>query len=123
MATSYASHGEAAKALGVSRTYVSQVVKSLEDKGVTRLIKGRYRVFLENTKDLDLPVIYPKPKGAGVQVEVEDLQNNSKTVYNSILAVVRAIDVRHSTISSYLSRGQKKPWKGRYIFRKITAGS
>jgi group I intron endonuclease len=62
----------------------------------------------------------PKIEGSGrpaQSIEVFDNKNNSTTIYDSIRAAARALDIKQSRISTYFARNQQKPYKGRYIFR------
>lgn len=54
-------------------------------------------------------------------IEVTDLETNKTTIYDSIRAAGRALDIKQSRITTYFSQNQKKksPYKGRYIFKKI----
>jgi group I intron endonuclease len=53
------------------------------------------------------------------QIEVTDVQTNQKTNYNSIREAARALNIRQSNITLYFSRNQVKPYKDRYIFKKV----
>ena len=123
--TTYISRSEAGRALGgVHPDSVNHAVKLLKITGVSRLIKGRYRVILEETKDL--PVIIPKggkPEGSGlppVQIEVFDLETTSKTIFPSITEAAKFIGCKVSTIGSYFTRNQNSPYRGRYYFKKLS---
>jgi len=62
----------------------------------------------------------PKIEGSGrpaQSIEVFDNKNNSTTIYDSIHAAARALDIKQARISTYFARNQQKPYKGRYIFR------
>lgn len=65
----------------------------------------------------------PKPEGAGrpsQQVEVVDNNTNDKTTYNSMDEAARALNLpSYKIISNYILRDQKKPYKGRYTFKKV----
>jgi group I intron endonuclease len=52
-------------------------------------------------------------------IEVFDLQEKTKTTYNSIREAARALNITQSRISMYFKNNQIKPYKGRYIFKKI----
>jgi hypothetical protein len=54
-----------------------------------------------------------------LKIEVTDLYLNSKTTYNSIHEAARTLSIRQGRISTYFIRNQKKPYKGRYVIRKI----
>jgi group I intron endonuclease len=64
----------------------------------------------------------PRPEGAGSPsqaIEVFDLQENTKTSYNSMNEAARALNIRCESIKKYFARNQKKPYKGRYTFKKL----
>jgi hypothetical protein len=48
-----------------------------------------------------------------------DLETNLSTFYNSISAAARALNIQPSIIIMYLARNQQKPYKGRYIVKKV----
>jgi group I intron endonuclease len=54
-----------------------------------------------------------------IKIEVLDLETKISTSYDSIGAASRALNISLSSISMYFIRNQKKPYKGRYIFKKI----
>ncbi len=56
-----------------------------------------------------------------IELEVLDLETNKKTTYPSISAAARALNISIPAISQYFIRNQKKPSKGRYIFRAGSA--
>jgi group I intron endonuclease len=64
-----------------------------------------------------------KPEGAGkpsLQIEVVDLQEKTITTYDSFSEAVRVLNLpRHTIISNYIKNNQQKPYKARYIFKKI----
>ncbi len=64
----------------------------------------------------------PRPEGSGSpsqQIEVIDIKNNITTKYDSISAAALALDIKQSRISMYFKRNQNKPYKLRYIFKKL----
>jgi group I intron endonuclease len=64
----------------------------------------------------------PRPEGSGSpsqKIEVIDIKNNITTVYDSICAAALALNIKQPRISMYFSRNQKKPYKLRYIFKKL----
>ena len=65
----------------------------------------------------------PRPEGFGKpsqQIEVTDIKNNTITSYDSINKAAIALNLpNHNIISHYIQRNQKKPYKGRYTFKKI----
>lgn len=61
-------------------------------------------------------------EGAGKpsqKLEVFDNKTNLTTAYESISEAALALYIKPSRISTYLRNNQKKPYKGRYIFKKI----
>jgi len=64
----------------------------------------------------------PKPEGAGKpsqRIEVIDIQNHITTKYDSMALAALALDIKPSQISMFFNRNQKKPYQGRYIFKKL----
>lgn len=57
------------------------------------------------------------------ELEVLDLETNSKTVYPSVRAAAKKLGISSSTIDGYFRytplRDDKKPCKGRYVFSKV----
>ena len=65
----------------------------------------------------------PRPVGAGKpsqKIEVWDLLENKKTIYDSISATALALGIRQTTVSWVLNKNQKKPYKGRYTFSRVS---
>jgi hypothetical protein len=63
-----------------------------------------------------------KPEGSGrpvQRIEVLDLLTNEKLEYGSLGEAALALNIKQPRISMYFSNDQKKPYKGRYIFKKI----
>ena len=54
-----------------------------------------------------------------IKIEVTDLDLKTVSNYNSILSAARVLGIRSTTISNFLIRNQNKPFKGRFIFKKI----
>jgi len=64
----------------------------------------------------------PKTEGSGrpsQQIEVTDIKNNTTTSYNSISEAARALNILRISIVMYFRQNQQKPYKGRYIFKKL----
>jgi len=64
----------------------------------------------------------PRTEGSGSPsqaIEVTDIKNNTTTSYDSKSAAARALNIKHSNIDMYFLRNQKKPYKGRYTFKKV----
>ncbi len=66
----------------------------------------------------------PKPEGAGKglpaqPISVFDKETNLTTTYDSIAEAARALNIKKGVIDMFLVRNQVKPYKGRYIFKKL----
>jgi len=53
------------------------------------------------------------------EIEVFDLETNKYTIFPSLHEAARVLNIRQTAISKYFLRNQIKPYKGRYIFKKI----
>lgn len=63
-----------------------------------------------------------KPKRSGrpsQKIEVLDLLTNEKIEYESISAASLTLNIKVHIISMYFSYNQKKPYKGRYVKKKL----
>jgi group I intron endonuclease len=63
-----------------------------------------------------------KPEGSGrpcQAIEVLDIKNNLTTQYDSIRAAAIALDIPCDSIRSSFRKNRQKPYKNRYIFKKI----
>ena len=58
-------------------------------------------------------------KNKGQKIKVKDLTLNQTTIYDSIRAAGRALDINQARITVYFKQNQKSPYKGRYIFKKV----
>lgn len=54
-----------------------------------------------------------------IKIEVLDLETNITTTYDSILQTAKALNCKHGSIWHNLQYKTKKPFKKRYIIRKI----
>lgn len=72
-----------------------------------------------------VPSLYSKDSNHpnAVTIEVTDLELNTKTEYTSLRAVSRDLNIQHNIISNYFKRSQIKPYKGRFIFKKLLLDS
>jgi hypothetical protein len=73
--------------------------------------------------------MFGKARSAGAgkpsqAIEVTDIsKGNTKTTYNSIHEAAKSLNLSgHKIISQYIIRKQQKPYKGRYIFRRVADG-
>jgi len=53
-----------------------------------------------------------------IEIIVKNVLCNNCTTYSSITEAATALGIKQSTISSYLSRNQQSPYKGRFVFIK-----
>jgi len=53
------------------------------------------------------------------KISVSDLELDTKISYNSLKEASRALNILQSSISKYLINNRKKPYKGRYTFKKL----
>lgn len=101
-----------------------EALKIYKNTGVSRLIKGRYRIIAEETKDF--PIILPesgKPERSSlplVQIEVMDTETTCKTIFPFITNAARFLGCRPIIIEGYFTRNQKKPYCGRYVIKKLS---
>jgi hypothetical protein len=64
----------------------------------------------------------PKPVGTGnlaKAIKVLDKKTNETNHYKSINEAALALNIRQTSISQYLSRDQKKAYKGRFVFTTV----
>jgi hypothetical protein len=52
------------------------------------------------------------------KIEVYDEKNKETTIYNSMSDAAKALNIKHTIISLFISRNQQKPYKGRYRLKK-----
>jgi hypothetical protein len=52
-------------------------------------------------------------------IEVTDIKNNTTISYNSMSEAARALNINLTVIVKYFANNQKKPYKGRYTFKKV----
>jgi hypothetical protein len=53
------------------------------------------------------------------RIEVLNIETNETTIYDSIRATARALDIPQTSITSYFNYSQKSAYKGKYIFKKL----
>jgi group I intron endonuclease len=64
----------------------------------------------------------PRASGAGSapqKIEVFDQKTNLTTTFDSISEAAKALSISSSSIRSYFCKNQQKPYKDRYIFKKV----
>ena len=54
------------------------------------------------------------------KIQVTDVKNNTTIFYDSISEAAKELNLpSHKTITNYIIQNQKKPYKGRYTFKKV----
>jgi len=53
------------------------------------------------------------------QILVIDTLTNESTGYPSMRVAGESLNIKYSVITNFITRNQKKPYKGRYIFKKV----
>lgn len=111
ISTEYMSLTAAAKSLNTNKTTLKEYIfKGLPYKGIYKL-ESNLSVSNYNSNYLNHP--------SSNKIEVIDLQLNTIANYNSIRAAARALDIGYSSITNFLKRNQKSPYKGRYMFKSV----
>lgn len=115
------------------QTNISHVYPSITDTAkklntskstITKYIKNSMPTFKNTYKlEANLPISnydsnYINHPNA-IKIEVTDLELKTITNYSSIHAVSRALKIGHNSIANYFKRNQMRPYKGRYILKKI----
>jgi hypothetical protein len=54
-----------------------------------------------------------------IRIEVLDLDTDKTTIYPSANAAAKALNIKQQAISMYFKQNQQKPYKKRYVFRKL----
>lgn len=107
----YASLREAAKHLDTNKTTLKKyIINSKPFKGIYKL-ESNLTVSNYESNYINHP--------NSVQIEVQDLELNTITCYTSMHATSRALGIGHSTISNFFKRNQNRPYKERYMFKKV----
>lgn len=81
-------------------------------KKMSEIHKGK--VLSEETKT-KMSLYHPKR----MRIEVTDLVLNTSAVFNSIRGAAKALNTSHTAIIKNIDSKKQKPYKGRYVFRKI----
>jgi hypothetical protein len=106
----YASIRETAKELNTSKSTISRYIKK------SKLFLGIYKLEANlPVSDIFNYINHP----FSIKIEVTDLELNTNTIYDSMNAAARALNIKDGIIHSYVKRNQISPYKNRYIFKKI----
>ena len=109
--TVYPSISEAARSIGCTNSAIVIALKNQKEKGVTKLVKKRYTVFLKTDESKIAGTSSPSSAPQGLKrtwesnahrVQVMDTLNGNKTVYGSIREAAVGIGCVHATILNAL---------------------
>jgi len=125
-----AKKGENHPMFGQNHTEESKTIMSEVKKGENNPMFGKNhteetKTIMSDIKKGEKNPMYnkSKPEGAGKAsqgIEVFEIKNNTTTYYDSINEAARALNISsHNIISNYIKNNQKKPYKGKYTFKKI----
>ena len=107
----YTSLTDAAKNLNTNKTTLKKYILSSKPlKGIYKL-ESNLSISNYDSNYLNHP--------NSIEIEVTDLELNTLTNYTSIHSAARALSIGHNTISNFFKRNQTKPYKGRFIFKKV----
>jgi NUMOD1 domain-containing protein len=113
--TVYSSISLAARALGVRQASISTYLSK------ERTLPFKRKYIIKKLGEYDTEVL--DKESTIYIIEVTDLTNPSeggnKTNYFSVFAASKALNIPESTLRSYLTKNTDKPYKGKYIFKKI----
>jgi len=111
ISTEYDSLTKAAESLNTNRNTLKEYIhKSILYKGIYKL-EANLSVSSYDSNYINHP--------ASKKIEVIDLELNTVTIYPSIRAAARKLDLGYVSIATYLRRNQKSPYKGRYVFKNV----
>lgn len=107
----YISLTDAAKSLNTNKTTLRKyILNSKPLKGIYKL-ESKLSISNFDSNYLNHP--------NSIKIEVTDLELNTITSYTSVHSAARALGIGHNSISNYFKRNQTRPYKGRFIFKKV----
>jgi len=109
----YVSLTDAAKNLNTSRTTLKNYILN------SLLFKNIYKLEANIPKSNYDSNYLNHPNAIRIEITALRAELNTKTSYISVRAAARALNINHNTIAMYFKRNQMRPYKGRYIFKKI----
>ena len=122
-------HSEETKAkiaeAAIGRIHSEETKAKIAEAGIGRRHseETKQKMSVYNSGQFKKGVFKAKPEGSGTPsqpIEVTDLQTSKKTTYDSMGEAARALDIPCSAIPDYFRKNQKKPYKLRYVFLKLT---
>ena len=109
--------GEKNHFFGKTHSYETLIKMSEAKKGISR------PKFTEEHKSAISASMIGKNKGENSplsrKILVIDVLTNESTVYPSMRMAAKNLNINQYSISSFISRNQSKPYKGKYIFQAI----
>jgi penicillin V acylase-like amidase (Ntn superfamily) len=75
------------------------------------------RLGISHSEDTKMKIRLSNPNR--FMVSVTDILNNVEIIYDSVNQAEKALDISSGQISQYFNKNQQKPFKKRYIFKKI----
>nr|QID02852.1 GIY-YIG endonuclease [Orbilia oligospora] len=112
---SAAMKGENNPIFGKTHSEETRAKQSAAMKGRTHSAETRKKIS-ETKKGIARPEKAGKP---AQKIEVFDIENNITTIYDSMHEAARETNIKYSVISMFIKNNQKKPYKGRYSFKKF----
>ena len=118
----------AARALNIDKRYIEQYinlkqVKPVLDRYTFKLIEPNSNrlgdLVLQSTTSTPHNSVANKLNRTAIKLEVTNLDTNETTKYLSIGDAARALLVRQPSLSIYLKSNRNKPFKGKYIIKKL----
>lgn len=107
----------AARALAIDKRYLEHYIYLKQKEPV--LGKYTFKLVTAKTENLNLGCtralpVYIKNQKTSKKLEVINVNTNESTIYTSIGAAARELNLRQPAISLYLKQNRSKPFKGLY---------
>jgi hypothetical protein len=80
--------------------------------------KAKNRAYAKNRPE-DVLAKMSAAQLTGQKIEVLDLDLDTRTIYHSVKAAARALNINYKHILNFFHLNQDKPVLGRYIFKKL----
>lgn len=112
----------AARALAIDKRYLEHYIYLKQKEPV--LGKYTFKLVTAKTENLNLGCtralpVYIKNQKTSKKLEVINVNTNESTIYTSIGAAARELNLRQPAISLYLKQNRSKPFKGLYWFKLV----
>jgi group I intron endonuclease len=109
---------KAGSSLGFKHSLATREKLKISQKLVNRTGKKNHRFGIVVNHETQAK-LFAASKDKCQKIEVMDLNTNETTIYESIRAAGKALDIKQSLITTFFSQNQKSSYKGRYIFKKV----